>query len=825
MLAPASLSRIDNVFSAGKVWKMTHVFVYQMGKCASTAIVEALRSAGLEAAHTHELGAAMLAKRVCTLTMQPASEFVIEHGVGQLGQNIGFTSEIQRRRAIGDRVQIITVARHPIDWYWSFLIQVFEGQKHALLDSDLIAAYEDAWDRGAERELSQLHRAIVDAGVLKMNHGMRLAADALTTARGNSLAECVEHARRSPSHDDQQAAGFGFDVFLPIVWFSENLEPLTELSVFEQPLAADGSCRMANEWCDLLVLSYERLASLDRVISEFVGRPVSLPLANQSHTKRYSAEVAAIRQRVSLPEVLADLVWTSPYCRHFGYTPSPDATAAAAPDALDVGLSSTQVTCGAAPLSAWITTLRCPSCRSPNLVAADTVVRCGSCGSVYAISQGIVDFVAGRETTTLDDINYDSLYMISDEPTPLFAELKRSAAGRWPTSLGDTLEIGAGTGYQTVPLIMAGEARSLVVTDVSVKMLDICRSRLVRMGLDRRQPLLFLTYGGTESPFRDASFDSCFGSSVVHHILDVGAFLADMARLLRPGGVAFFLEPNARFHRALLSTLADILMDMGHDEPGNPDLPLMVNWLAEVNLNLSHMGDLEFLASREDKHLFFSEEIEGLARQQGFAVAEALPLRPDPCGCQALETYVTQCGVSPRTRTEVVARARQIGQRYFSLLPPRDLSPSFLLWFSKAAAACPPAPRLPAAEPDPLTDNLILYRVELRRDRDTCRVQGWAVGHRPPAWLLLTLNGQPARVPIWLPSVDVNQAFGWRSARLFANALCARLTAEIPIDSAGPILTAAIETADGGRLELTPAEGLALGDEAVILTNASAAVG
>jgi SAM-dependent methyltransferase len=415
--------------------------------------------------------------------------------------------------------------------------------------------------------------------------------------------------------------------------------------------------------------------------------------------------------------------------------------------------------------------------------------------------------------------------MISDEPSPLFAELKRSAAGRWPTSLGDTLEIGAGTGYQTVPLIMAGEARSLVVTDVSVKMLDICRSRLVRMGLDRRQPLLFLTYGGTESPFRDASFDSCFGSSVVHHILDVGAFLADMARLLRPGGVAFFLEPNARFHRALLATLADILMDMGHDEPGNPDLPLMVNWLAEVNLNLSHMGDLEFLASREDKHLFFSEEIEGLARQQGFAVAEALPLRPDPCGCQALETYVTQCGVSPRTRTEVVARARQIGQRYFSLLPPRDLSPSFLLWFSKAAAACPPAPRLPAAEPDPLTDNLILYRVELRRDRDTCRVQGWAVGHRPPAWLLLTLNGQPARVPIWLPSVDVNQAFGWRSARLFANALCARLTAEIPIDSAGPILTAAIETADGGRLELTPAEGLALGDEAVILTNASAAVG
>ena len=477
-------------------------------------------------------------------------------------------------------------------------------------------------------------------------------------------------------------------------------------------------------------------------------------------------------------------------------------------------------------LTDWLPILRCPSCRGQNLALDAAALRCLDCGAPYALSEGIVDFVAGRETTTLDDIDYDSLYMISDEPSPLFAELKRSAAGRWPATLGDTLEIGAGTGGQTVPLILSAEARSLVVTDVSVKMLEICRSRLVRTGLDRRQPLLFLTYGAVDSPFRDASFDSCFGSSVVHHILDVGAFLADLVRVLRPGGVAFFVEPNARFHRALLTTLADILMDLEHDEPGNPDVPLMMNWLAEVNLNLSHMGDLDFLASREDKHLFYSEEIEWLAQQHGFATAEALPLRSDPCGCQALETYVTQCGVSPPTRAKVVARARQLGLRYFSLLQPQDLSPSYLLWFSKAPAkACPPAPRLPATGPEPLAGNSILYRLELRHEHGTCRVQGWAVGHRAPSWLHVTLNGRLTRVPIWLPSPDVNQAFGWRSGRLFANALCARLAAEIPTESAGPTLTAAIETADGGRLELTPGGGIGLEDDVLILTNAAAADG
>lgn len=474
----------------------------------------------------------------------------------------------------------------------------------------------------------------------------------------------------------------------------------------------------------------------------------------------------------------------------------------------------------------WLTILRCPSCRGPNLAVEAAALRCLACGELHPASNGIVDFVAGRETTTLDDIDYDSLYMISDEPSPLFAELKRSAAGRWPATLGDTLEIGAGTGGQTVPLIMAGGARSLAVTDVSAKMLEICRSRLVRMGLERRQPILFLTYGATDSPFRDSSFDSCFGSSVVHHILDLDTFFADVVRVLRPGGIAFFIEPNARFHRALLSTLADILMDMGHDDPANPDLPLMVNWLAEVNLNLAHMGDLEFLATREDKHLFFSEEIEWLARRHGFAEAEALPLRADPCGCQALETYVTQCGVSPRTRVAVLARAKQLGPRYFSLLQPQDMSPSYLLWFSKAATAGrAPAPRLPAAAAEQLAGNSILYRVELRHEPGICRLQGWAVGHRAPVWLHLTLDGEPTRVPIWLPSTDVNQAFGWRAARLFANALCARLAAEIPTAAANPALTAVIETADGCRIDLTPAGGIGLGDEVVTLTNAAAADG
>jgi SAM-dependent methyltransferase len=801
---------------------MTHIFVYQMGKCASTAIVEALRSAGLEAAHAHELGPTTLAKRVRMLTMQPVTEYVLDHGIGQLVQNIRFTNEIHHRRATGDRVQIITVARHPIDWYWSFLLQTFDAQKHDLLDSDLITTFEDARDRGAERDLSALHQVIVDACALKISHGMRLAADALATATGHSPADRVANARRAVSNDDHRTAGFGFDLLHPLEWFGEHLEPLTKMTVFAQPLSADGSCRMANEWCDLLVLSYERLATLDHVIAGFVGRPVTLPLANPSRGKPYGAEVAAIRQLVSVPEVLANHIWTSPYCRHFGYSPSPHC-AAVAPDALNLGISSRDAEAAPARLGDWLTILRCPLCRSPNLVAAEAAVQCLSCRATYPVSQGIVDFVAGRASTLLDDLDYDALYMISDEPSPIMHGVQAHAAGRWPASLGDTLEVGAGTGGQTVPLIMAGNVRSLVVTDLSAKMLRLCRERLTRTGLDKSRPLAFVTYGSAESPFRDASFDSCFGSSVMHHILDVGAFLADIVRVLRPHGLAFFIEPNARFHQALLNTLADILMDLGREDSSNPDIPLMANWLAEINLNLSHMGDLDFLASREDKHLFLSEEIESLARSSGFPNAEALLLGTDPDGCQTLETYLSQSGVSPQTRERVLARARQLGPRYFSLLQPRDLSPSYLLWFSKATP--PPRPATPCktpTAPHSLANNRILYCIELHREGHICNVQGWAVGHGAPVWLELVVDGNRIRTPIWLPSPDVSRAFGWGSSRLFANALCARLATAIPTSSTNTTVMATILTADGKRVDLTSSGAIQLKYGVHVLTNASA---
>jgi ubiquinone/menaquinone biosynthesis C-methylase UbiE len=99
----------------------------------------------------------------------------------------------------------------------------------------------------------------------------------------------------------------------------------------------------------------------------------------------------------------------------------------------------------------------------------------------------------------------------------------------------DVLELGCGTAYFTSELARTG-AR-ITAVDISPDLLELaqqkCRVSNVRFEL---QNAYALTY-------RDASFDSCVGSSVLHH-LDIDQALSEIYRVLRSGGNIYFTEPN-----------------------------------------------------------------------------------------------------------------------------------------------------------------------------------------------------------------------------------------------------------------------------------------
>ena len=103
------------------------------------------------------------------------------------------------------------------------------------------------------------------------------------------------------------------------------------------------------------------------------------------------------------------------------------------------------------------------------------------------------------------------------------------------------LEIGAGTGYFSLHLLMAGVVRRVTCTDISPGMLDALRANARRLDLDVQA----VACDAEDLPFADGTFDLVLGHAVLHHLPDLDRAFRELHRVLRPGGTAFFAgEPS-----------------------------------------------------------------------------------------------------------------------------------------------------------------------------------------------------------------------------------------------------------------------------------------
>ena len=111
--------------------------------------------------------------------------------------------------------------------------------------------------------------------------------------------------------------------------------------------------------------------------------------------------------------------------------------------------------------------------------------------------------------------------------------------GAWP--FGDALEVGAGTGYFSLNLLLAGQVRTATCTDISPGMIDVLERNARRLGLE----VDAVACDAERLPFADGSFDVVLGHAVLHHLPNLDRAFAEFHRVLRPGGwVAFCGEPS-----------------------------------------------------------------------------------------------------------------------------------------------------------------------------------------------------------------------------------------------------------------------------------------
>lgn len=124
-----------------------------------------------------------------------------------------------------------------------------------------------------------------------------------------------------------------------------------------------------------------------------------------------------------------------------------------------------------------------------------------------------------------------------DFPNPIFENhlkvykfLQQFVTGK------ELLEIGFGTGYGTA--LLSETAKSIEAIDYSAQALRYAQRNY------KRPNIRFQQMTAEKLSFPDDSFDMALSSEVFEHLDDHEAHVRELARVLRPGGIAFIATPD-----------------------------------------------------------------------------------------------------------------------------------------------------------------------------------------------------------------------------------------------------------------------------------------
>ena len=180
------------------------------------------------------------------------------------------------------------------------------------------------------------------------------------------------------------------------------------------------------------------------------------------------------------------------------------------------------------------------------------------------------------------------------------------ALGHAPTRYSRTLEIGSGTGYFTLNMMLAGLIGKATCTDISAGMLATLSSNAQRLGLDVQT----VPCDAEQLPFDDHSFDLVLGHAVLHHIPNLAQAFSEFQRVLAPGGTVLFAgEPShygdriARVPKRGATAVAPLWRRAIGARPAPP--------------GDAHAPDVS-LEGLVDVHAFAPSELTELARGAGF---------------------------------------------------------------------------------------------------------------------------------------------------------------------------------------------------------------
>ncbi|MHB8440367.1 MAG: class I SAM-dependent methyltransferase [Acidimicrobiales bacterium] len=211
-------------------------------------------------------------------------------------------------------------------------------------------------------------------------------------------------------------------------------------------------------------------------------------------------------------------------------------------------------------------------------------------GTSPAPSDGLIDARQLVSRFTVEELaaKADELVRSMEDPWALLAKPNSSlreapeilmkfgmVLGRLAPLPGMTvLDFGAGSCWTTH--FMAQLGCKVIAMDISEAMLDLGKQRFAQQPLFGSQPEPeFLVFDGRHMDLADGSVDRILCFDALHHVPNPADVIAEMGRVLRPGGIAAFAEPGPDHSR-------DAQSQHEMRRYGVPELDLVVEEIWEV---------------------------------------------------------------------------------------------------------------------------------------------------------------------------------------------------------------------------------------------------
>jgi SAM-dependent methyltransferase len=151
----------------------------------------------------------------------------------------------------------------------------------------------------------------------------------------------------------------------------------------------------------------------------------------------------------------------------------------------------------------------------------------------------------------------------------------------------DVLEYGCGPGFEA--LFIARMASTVTGIDISDKAIEQATERARR---EHAENATFRTMDAESMDFADDSFDLICGMGILHH-LDLHKSLSEIARTLRPGGKAVFIEPLG--HNPLINLYRKFTPEL-RTEDEHPllmkDLKSMTPYFRKIEARYFHFSSI-----------------------------------------------------------------------------------------------------------------------------------------------------------------------------------------------------------------------------------------